>query len=71
MISDCRLTTVQRWDSALCERYSGISTIVGRQVSATIGRDGSVSGNLVSPDESRYGVFWGSRPALCSMGGTI
>jgi hypothetical protein len=32
------------------------------QVSATIGSDGSVSGKLLNPDGSQYGVFWG-RPS--------
>jgi hypothetical protein len=34
------------------------------QVTGTIGSDGSVSGKLLNPDGSQYGVFWGRRNGL-------
>jgi len=41
------------------------------QVTATIGSDGSVSGTLLNPDGSKYGVFWGRPNGARSMQGSF
>ena len=41
------------------------------QVTATIGSDGSVSGTLLNPDGSKYGVFWGRPSGARSMQGSF
>ena len=41
------------------------------QVTATIGSDGSVSGKLLNPDGSKYGVFWGRPNGARSMKGSF
>lgn len=42
---------------------TGTLTLNGtvNQVTATVGPDGSVSGKLLNPDGSQYGVFWAQR----------
>ena len=42
-----------------------------RQVTATIGSDGSVSGTLLNPDGSKYGVFWGRPNGRSGMSGSF
>jgi hypothetical protein len=41
------------------------------RVTATIGSDGSVSGKLLNPDGSQYGVFWGRPSGARSMQGSF
>ena len=41
------------------------------QVTATVGIDGSVSGTLLNPDGSKYGVFWGRPNGLSGMKGSF
>jgi hypothetical protein len=41
------------------------------QVTATIGKDGSVSGTLLNPDGSKYGVFWGQPNGRSGMKGSF
>ena len=41
------------------------------QVTARIGTDGSVSGTLVNPDGSKYGVFWGQSDAKGGISGSF
>src|SRR2546425_9369866 len=52
---------------------TGTLTVNGapRQVSATIGSDGSVSGKLLNTDGSQYGVFWGRPNGPHSMDGSF
>src|SRR5947208_11522772 len=52
---------------------TGTLTVNGapEQVTATIGSDGSVSGTLLNPDGSRYGVFWGRPSGARSMSGSF
>jgi hypothetical protein len=41
------------------------------QVTARIGTDGSVSGTLLNPDGSRYGVFWGQANGRTGVKGSF
>jgi len=52
---------------------TGTLTVNGapEQVTATIGSDGSVSGTLLNPDGSKYGVFWGQPSGAHSMKGSF
>src|SRR5437016_13384177 len=52
---------------------TGTLTVNGapEQVTATIGSDGSVSGTLLNPDGSKYGVFWGRPNGARSMSGSF
>src|SRR5438876_7242835 len=52
---------------------TGTLTVNGapEQVTATIGNDGSVSGKLLNPDGSQYGVFWGRPNGARSMQGSF
>jgi hypothetical protein len=52
---------------------TGTLTVNGaaEQVTATIGSDGSVSGALLNPDGSKYGVFWGRPSGTKSMSGSF
>src|SRR5438477_11751396 len=52
---------------------TGTLTVNGapEQVTATIGTDGSVSGTLLNPDGSKYGVFWGRPNGARSMAGSF
>ena len=52
---------------------TGTLTVNGtpEQVTATIGSDGSVSGKLLNPDGSQYGVFWGRPNGARSMQGSF
>src|SRR5437016_1403305 len=52
---------------------TGTLTVNGApvQVTATIGSDGSVSGTLLNPDGSKYGVFWGRPSGARSMQGSF
>src|SRR5438132_1161438 len=52
---------------------TGTLTVSGapRQVTATIGSDGSVSGKLLNSDGSQYGVFWGRPNGPHSMDGSF
>jgi len=52
---------------------TGTLTVSGApvQLTATIGKDGSVSGKLLNPDGSQYGVFWGRPNGSRSMQGSF
>ena len=52
---------------------TGTLTVNGApvQVTATIGSDGSVSGTLLNPDGSKYGVFSGRPSGARSMQGSF
>src|SRR5213593_5157163 len=52
---------------------TGTLTVNGaaEQVTATIGSYGSVSGTLLNPDGSKYGVFWGRPSGSKSMKGSF
>ena len=52
---------------------TGTLTVNGtpEQVTATIGSDGSVSGKLLNPDGSQYGVFWGRPSGRSGMQGSF
>jgi len=41
------------------------------EVTASIGSDGSLSGTLLNPDGSKYGVFWGTPSGAGSMQGSF
>ena len=51
----------------------GTLTVNGaaEQVTVTIGSDGSLSGTLLNPDGSKYGVFWGRPNGSRSMKGSF
>jgi hypothetical protein len=59
--------------TAADKSLSGTLTVDGTpvQVSATIGKDGSVSGTLLKPDGSKYGVFWGRPNGVSGMKGSF
>jgi len=52
---------------------TGTLTVSGApvQLTATIGKDGSVSGKLLNPDGSQYGVFWGQPNGRSGMKGSF
>jgi hypothetical protein len=59
--------------TATDKSLTGTLTVNGApvQVTATIGSDGSVSGTLLNPDGSKYGVFWGRASGPKSMKGSF
>ena len=66
-------TNPKRLTTNSANDYSGTLTVNGApvQVTATIGSDGSVSGTLLNPDGSKYGVFSGRPSGARSMQGSF
>jgi hypothetical protein len=65
--------TISFSGTAADKSLTGTLTVDGApvQVNATVGKDGSVSGTLLNPDGSKYGVFWGRPNGSKSMKGSF